>query len=275
MQAQEERLSLKDAADRRSSELSNKITSMGESNMSMQGQAREVLIRMENKEQDMGTRNLELAARLEQRKHDTGAIQKTLNATADKLVAAQRGLQALGGESKGLAKRAQKLLEEADAAGSRTEETEHEISEGMQRNNVRSEFAEARIKGAREEARQLQEMIDAASREADAVGAEAQGALEEMGRCREAIAKLAQHQGSLRQRQERFAQLHDRAVHRARDSLVAARSSSHQALSHLGSGANADEVFAAAREVSSVRPMACCFPYLVVSRNLLCIMPSC
>jgi len=41
----------------------------------MQGQARDVLIRMENKEQDMGAHNLEMSARLEAKKRETSRMQ--------------------------------------------------------------------------------------------------------------------------------------------------------------------------------------------------------
>jgi len=41
----------------------------------MQGQARDVLIRMENKEQDMGAQRLELSGRLEAKKRETSRMQ--------------------------------------------------------------------------------------------------------------------------------------------------------------------------------------------------------
>ena len=41
----------------------------------MQGQARDVLIRMENKEQDMGAQHLELSGRLEAKKRETSRMQ--------------------------------------------------------------------------------------------------------------------------------------------------------------------------------------------------------
>lgn len=82
-----------------------------------------------------------------------------------------------------LHKSSQRILEEADAARTRADEAEHDISEGVRRMNVRSEFAEARIAEGEQRMRGVEEEVEGARREAEAAAGEAQAAKEEISRC--------------------------------------------------------------------------------------------